>query len=365
MKNIYQIGRHRLHVHDAGLAHESRYESRFESTELLRSPYSIPQAGRWIFKNMTISISGMLMDVKNKIEAEQLAQILRSEIDLVQDIIAYDLGTSSPPVCACQYVGDMTWLHNVGMIRDVTFSRGDAFDLPQISLEIELLSFWEPLNMLVWNFGYGIPSPLDSILAIPPYRDLVSDVPPSAQVFSKESRDFSIWRKRNFDSYNFLYDPMSWEVCHQPNLNYSLSWTPGGWRNIRIPQEDWGGPPRVMYAFTNLPETGTVTIRTVKESGWSHVDETITIDLETLDTDLSDNGYGGLRFTDQVIIGDVTRLPGYIRRNETLLSISPRVSGWGSSINSYWPGMLNPGENRILLDPAGGMVAYHIVPRRM
>lgn len=365
MIHIYQIGKHRLHIHDPSLAHEMKYDSRQKSEEIFRSPYSVPMTGRWLYKSNSLRVAGTLVDIEDGPRAEQLAQILRSEIDMIQDVIAYEVTNAANAVCACEtHDGDILWIHNLGIIRNVNVSRGDAFDPPEIDLDIEMVSFWEPLNELLWYFGSVSESSLDPVEAVPPYRDLLAVTPHAAQIFNSRGKEFFLWVKRNFASYDFLYDPLSWEMCS--DHVHAKTWVPGGWYVFDIPEGDWGGPPHVIYAFTNLSSTGgTITVRTVKERGWNQDGETITIDLAQLDTDLAAAGYTGLQAADQIIIGDVSQLPGYIRRAGQLLTISPRVEGWGSSQDTYWPGAVNPGQNRIFLDPADGMVAYRITPRKL
>lgn len=362
MKTIYQIGKHRLHIHDESLTHEIPYESRYKSTELLRSPYFMTQTGRWMFKEMSLKISGTLVDVKDFATAEQVAQVLRSEIDVINDVIAYEIYSSKVPgQCACQLGNDdLIWLHNLGIIRSVDVVKTDAFEPAELRLEMEFLSFWEPLNLLIWYWGFTPEIPLDPADQSGPYRNLVSITPTANQVFNPRNRQLSMWVRRNFIDYKFLYDPLSWEICRKPEFSVSRTWVPGGWYTADFSKYDWGAPPHVMYAFTKLLTTGDITIRVLREQGWSRTEETLTLSLDQLDSDLSDAGYSGLLPRDQVLLGDVTRLPGYVRRDGELLNISPLVS-----YSSYWPGMLYPGQNRFFIDPAGGMTAFQIVPRKL
>lgn len=160
---------------------------------------------------------------------------------------------------------------------------------------------------------------------------------------------------------NTLLDPDFWEIAFQ---------TDGAGQGMEFEEVyevfyhsdplRWSSPPQVVYAFTNLLPYGYLKIIVQRSTGQFYNDdyeESSTIDLEQLDTDLSLQGYGGLFNTDILYVGDIFPSPSYILRNgEILADLTP---AW--EYNGLFPGELQGGAGRVQFAPnlSSMLVAYH------
>lgn len=341
-RRLYQIGHQRVHLIRTG-ADEPELEARTRSTEMLWSPYPVWADGRFLTDSVSLNISGQLID-NDRQRVKAVIQGVRALIDQPTSIIAYEAGAQ------------LEWLHTIGVVRNIQPGQADIFNPAVLEIELEIIPYWEPLNRLLWHFGSVPGSPIDRL--DPPAQYQASRTPSTARVLNPARRDKEMWVRQNYSDHAFLYNPDSWEAACQDNGKFS-SWNVGGWITVDTQVDAWNAPPRTLYGFTKLPDSGTVTLRVLRQQVYTREEETITVDLAQLDSDLTAKGYTGLDANDILVIGDVTRAPGVILRNGTLLEFSPRMSYSGR-----WPGYLHPGQNRIFADPAGGMFAYQILYRR-
>lgn len=339
MRVVYQLGTQRLHLWRTAIEDEPPTAIRGNSTNLTGSPYRLWSDARFLVDEPQVEFSGQVFGTFRQTSSAQIAALRRLSGYPI-DVIAYTV--ESVPV----------WLHTFGYITSVEPRKPDLLEPTSVSVAVDLQSFWEPLNMLVWKFTDLSIDPFQR--RDTPIRFVASQTPGLGRTINPRFEESERWVRLNFKTNNWLYDPASWEVSH-PQGSDSKSWSEGGWFTIDTDADVWNAPPRSLYAFRNLPTTGAITIKVVRERGWGTEEDIVTMDLAQLDSDI------GVLKKDIVILGDVNRLPGIVLRNGELLDFSPRVTYSGK----FWPGYMLPGQNRLYIDPAGGQCAHQIVFRRL
>ena len=123
----------------------------------------------------------------------------------------------------------------------------------------------------------------------------------------------------------------------------------------------WNYPPLPVYAFRGLQPSGSIAIETRQVVGPFAYDNLVTVsdlDLVELDSDLTALGYGGLLESDIIYTGNVLPFPGFVYRNNAILSgIRPK---W--SYPSEYPGILASGAGFVTFTKllTEGQVAFSI-----
>lgn len=107
-------------------------------------------------------------------------------------------------------------------------------------------------------------------------------------------------------------------------------------------EDMWTLAPRPLYAFKNLTPYGTVSITVKLKTGLyfgEEIETVTTLDIEQLDLDLANAGYGGIAVDDIIYTGDFYPRPGFVMRNGVeLTGVRPR---W--SYSETYPGELPNG----------------------
>ena len=107
--------------------------------------------------------------------------------------------------------------------------------------------------------------------------------------------------------------------------------------------------PSSVYAFRRLPTAGTITITVRRLYGnaiWEATEDVTTIDISTVSAKMIATGYGALRTSDFIYVGDLTRKPLQVyRAGVGFLPIAINIP-----YTSELPGSLGLGANHIHID---------------
>lgn len=371
--NIYQIGNLPLHLHTLH-PFEGKFSATGKPTSLFWSNRVYYPSKRYISGgSRDISMTGLLLNQCN-LTAEMTLARLQSMVDMELDIIGYlDLGCCSNSTCCACSGGSgcrLLWLETRGFLDSVDPKQRDNADVVEVSIGFKHSGYWSPIHRYFWNFGGGggFANPL-AMEAWTPYRDYMMAVPHCDEIFC-DSCPCESFHKRNFEDCLLGYDPELWVAiaCElppfYPPVNYSTSWTTDQPKQyLTIDADLWSAPPMSVYAFRNLPDTGTIQIDVNRPEGlWGGKAETTTLDLAALNDALDDGGYTGLLTTDIVYLGNVEKMPGFVVRGGEMID-NPRPL---PDYVGRWPGYLAPGYNTVKLTvPEGVEFAYIHEMRRL
>lgn len=368
---LYQIGDVAIHLHGqlfkaadhagAGKAtqllwsHEFRWPNRQYKPELRRQ-----------------TISGLLLGDCTW-RADQLYERLQRLVDVPTDIIGYvdisccnDIGC-----CACQNSGgcNLVWYQNYGVLRSVKITNRDDNSAIDIAIEIEYGAYWQPLSRYFWEWGSYIGNPPRPAAPTTPYSRAIVPYPRCSTIFG-DCNECNQFKRRIYTDQNVGYDPGLWvaEVC-QLAPGYVIPGVAESWvtghiaKNYWNDPSVWNAPILSVYAFRNLPQTGTLSITVQRSNGvWENISESTTIDLANVSGLLTEAGYGGLMSTDILYIGDLERKPGFIMRGGAIID-TPRPA---VNYPSEWPGYITPGTIKLDVSaPGSSEIAYKHAYRRM
>ena len=276
------------------------------------------------------------------------------------------------------------WVVTYGIVNSVsqtdTLENGKPLseEIASISISITAGPYWEPLDYVRWvHRPHGIvPAafqvPRDDY---PPVRNQHPPKPYPDRVIMTDQLNNGFERvlfDQTIFSISPLLDPVVWDLAYYndltsfyaPNIGKvgTVSEIIGGHQAhlVMPPTHIWPAPPRSMYYFSqfNVPSAQLgIQVTTKQTQGvFTH---TSYLDLDGLDTVLSDLGYDGIMDTDKMIIGDTDRVGGwYLRDNgdglwEPIDVFIPWVYG------TYKPGETFTGNNYVLVTgPSSARFAY-------
>jgi hypothetical protein len=324
----------------------------------------------------TIQISGSLIGDSKHSTAGNKFNALNRLAGRQTDIIAYTRATCCEDFdcgCGCgyQYGGDeLIWLHTRGMITKVE-SQDSGLSIPGLAISIAIGATWRPLNRLIWSYRhskyanrYRFPSPATPLDAIKPY--------PTLTAVNAQCDQSLMWVKRVYADDLLMYDPSMWEGLHQYHrlafeyeTGYGENYVSDSSRTmfVRVSAAVWSARPSSVYAFTNLPASGQLSLWVRQDDDpWTDQELLTTVSLDDLDAELVAKGYGGLLVSDSVYIGDTRLKPGLIVRSGAVLSnVAVPVD-----YDQNFPGILGVGTNRLIFDtPAGSQHAQVHTFRRL
>ena len=358
MIHIYQLGDLTLHLHhqvDGGYEHKGR----MRTTEMMWSPRNARPDGQYLMSLRTKTIEGALFGNCAQ-RAQEYHQRLLTMTDQPIDIIGYVIldgqgqacGDCSCACCMCCDGCTLIWLHNRGAVKTPQLNDDPTNQFPELSIDIEFDSYWQPVNRFLWHWRADKFSPFKVHEVESPYLAGLEGYPTCENLFAG-CTPCRVFAKRIFDDCNVLLDPLLHKADFEnhmpgyPQIGYAREWTAGTQEyKVFVRRDLWGAPPQSFYVFRNLPQTGTVTIQVQHPRGsWSALTDVAELDLADFHATLVAKGFLGLFPTDRIYVGDVERQPGFLLRNNTIIDIPrPRILHEG-----FWAGMLEPGENRVKL----------------
>lgn len=337
---------------------------------------------QWQPKLQVIKVRADLLNTEMR-TAQQLYQELQWVVGFPTGIIAYSLEDIHPDdYCGCSCVSGCNrcvpkWWWAIGIVQDVKFDQNsDPFATHNFSVDIELHTYWKPLDLYTWQWGSGVNSPFVKYNSlVEPFCENISRLPDCGEVQACTSQCKG-WLKRVFSDQDYVYNPEYWASlvfdC-DGSLNGNGIARPFASGNpteaLFSDRLDYGAPKQSMYAFTKMIPTGTLQISVSGQWGNSLQTEIATLDLATLDTHMADQGYTGIDDDDVLYVGDVTYYfngstyrPAFVLRNNAILEdVHPILE-----YSTWFPGFVPPGEVNISINvPSGVRTAYLHLNRRL
>ena len=233
--------------------------------------------------------------------------------------IAVDCGAQAPSF-------PVQWLMTTGMITRITPTtevNGKGVhpaEALEVSIDLLLDPFWYPIDKFQFQVQYGS---LEATLFTP-----VTLLEYDPQRLPRAPGRF-VFRRKNYLNWYTGYTPQVWttdyytadsfKVSPLQVLDYSYQVAPDRSR--------WGAPPTAVYALSNLPTTGTLTIQVESEySPGRLLTHESTLDLGALSTRLADDyDLGGILPGDVLIVSDSLHAPGFLLRDDTPLTFNDRL----------------------------------------
>lgn len=368
MVRIYQVADVSLHFHQNVPDH--KLSDSGKSLELAFSPALARPPVQYMVKPRTQKLDGMVLSNCSETFYETINRLNRL-IGLEIDLIGYNLwdhclDNSCCSCCACSPPGkscQIIWLHNRGVLKDVNYEGKKS---NEISLTIEMNSFWKTINNAIWAF-----------MPIRKYRTLetlefnastfATALPDCETIFNSCDGCWQ-WVKRVYSSELPMYDPTTFQtLLDELRPGYPKGYRVHDWdsgykyKNVFIDEGIWNAPPLSVYQFRGVEDRSTLEF-TVRRTNavWTSREDTIIIDLNGFNTRLVAAGLAPVSIGDRIVVGDVRPLPGLlIRANGTIVdSVLIPVTYTG-----LWPGMLEPGENEILFGNAESFDGYGVGDR--
>lgn len=325
----------------------------------------------------THTINGNLY-ATNLWNVNQIMSKLEGLAPFEQDIIGYinldECGDVSREYTPDVYTNGLLWFTTRGFLTNVGLSSNEGNY--QINISITLKDYWEVLDRLKWAFrgeGFGLGSAVDFATEFSVDPEIYKS--PFVSVEDALGYDTSgfKWFKRNYTN-----DPNTWSVVYQDlYMAQTVTAVRPGFPDIGefssignlasfatyVDDSIFNAPPKSIYSI--MLDTG-FTFGTISLSLTHYKYDTtsyVTIDLSQLDTDLSDGGFTGIQDGDLLFFGDTHVKPGFIIRNDTLIStVFPQILYSGN-----FPGQLEAGYNDVFftgVDPAMDLSYYHYFRRR-
>lgn len=314
-----------------------------------------------------VDVTGTFLCANCESVSDQFNRLLSMSGKPHIDIIGYlpndccCVGESCGECGNCQGEKAVTWMTTTGVIESVERSYTIDGSAPypagmmEVSFKMTLDSYWYPLNPYIWYPEYN-SAPYDSFARD---TDFVKSILPT-RVDSNST--FSFWKRNYSDTLGF-YDTNLWVDMFNSedgtaNILSPVAGTSLRYR-VRSPRSRWAAPPSSFYAFSNLPQTGEISIVVESEIAPFFSQEfTSSLDLEG---DLNGLINFGIQPGDILIVSDNLTAPGFVLRDgafvPTGVTSTQLVPRWEYSTNS--PGELLGVDNYVTITvPTGVEVAY-------
>lgn len=360
MLKLFQIGNTPIHFHQQRW-HGWEAKGRSKTTEALWSHQFFFQNRQFQPDQQTLKIQSIVVDQAGR-TARQQVERLKQLVDFPTTVFAYDLHRAGAlNSCACGSYGreDMMWYSNVGILNSVN-EDSDSGDYIEVTLAITVNAYWTSLNRYLWSWQGGEFDPLYPPLVTTPYENFIQQYPKIIGEFGS-----SHWAKRPINKL-IAYDPDLWAKQHlstglKLETGVGATWGAGN-HAYYGDDEEWSAPPLSMYAFKNVPTSGTISIYVQRTKNvYDAVEDLTTINLTQTNTNLLAAGLAALQTTDILYVGDGNPKPGFIVRGgvviEKVLSVAYPAA---------WPGQLSPGRNGVrFVLPGSTQAAYLHSNRRM
>lgn len=362
MLTLFQIGNTPLHGYL-----ERRFEHDLEATgkttTLVDSPAVLRAQSPFISKPRKFR-SDVLAYTDEYRTKDMLYQQLATLIGRDTDIIAYDdmsahVDVSRDPESRLQInTGQLLWLQTRGQITEIEPAQRDMSFTFRV--EVETDTYWMPLDPILWKTIEATVSNVHYLNEQSLTAPFIANKLPSARaltrMFKKRPEMFhrtimSNWGAAFDDDY---YETRILTPANTPwQIGIHTNWSTDAIKQIPvyIDSSIWGIPPRNIYVFRNLPATGTITIQVERQNQYRTETITTTIDLATLDTNMTTAGYTTTA-TDKLVVGDTHWSPGFMLRDSTkLIQIADAVTQNGGD----WVGQLLTGHNTITITVPSGV----------
>lgn len=250
---------------------------------------------------------------------------------------------------------ELTWLYTNGLIEETKiggeyFSESDIhnFNKATLDLNIRVAPYWRALDKLDWEYRKDrVRNPLENVsggsgIALLPTNpsQIITN-----NFFYRWSEgldifDTDLWGAR-FDNGErggvgqvFTNEPV-FTFYEDPNI--------------------WNVAPVSIYAFTDLPLTGIISIQTERPllhfMGASKVTNTASLNLSSLNTALINAGLLGILSSDVIITGMASPFPGFIMRYNNVTNLYETISELRPEwvYTGAYPGETGLGQNTITI----------------
>lgn len=306
----------------------------------------------------TIQMTGFVVANGGYSIAEHLSKI-NSVIGVETDIIAREFVDCCDDLDCCGSCGnpkgnDVIYLQTRGFLKTCRFEDQDGTHVANMTFETT--SLWRPLNRYIWEWTtgkypifYKHPETSDVWRYLRPYP------------FWKDIADNSckqwLFVKRVFQQDNWGLNPNIWHRIHSNHRpNYVMTGQGWNWseampyyQSINTGVSHFNAEPSSVYVFRRLPTSGTITITVRRLYGnaiWEATEDITTIDTAIVSAKMVAEGYGVLRPSDYIYIGDISRKPLQVYRpNVGFLPIAINIS-----YTSELPGSLGLGANHLFIE---------------
>ena len=372
---LYQIGNMPIHLHDS-LWSTDNYKSDGKAVDLSGSYKTLWPDTQFQPAMRTTQISGILLGTCG-LSPARIAQHLKRMVGHPVPIIGWfdDGCCGSGCPCECSTAGCIAvWVENYGIIRGVslTSNKSQSDTAASISIDVEIGSYWQPLSRIQWEWSNAFTAnPTDGCCVDDPFID--PEPPWGINIPHVERDDY--WKYlaayprcdmlyqrckcegfayRGYSEYTTL-NPKLWKYSvgyHARSypttgfageaVTFGHTYTAEHVDEFIIDVGRWGAPPLSWYAFTQISvPKGNISIRVECPSGlWNKQTMWTKLDVGALSQSLIDGGWGPLLPTDEIIIGDMDRMPGVIIRNKMII---PKIRPL-PTFEGQWPGYIEPGK---------------------
>lgn len=375
---IYQIGGmgEPLHLHDQTFFNSYVSEVKSKTTRLLHSNDLLPIDAQYIHEVRSVTVTGELWGSSIS-SPTQVEQKLRALVGTPTTIIAYYLERDGVDAsCGCQIKSsdcEASWFTCFGQVTSVNSTPSKDAKRPTYDIDLELFSFWRPLDLYSWRFeSIGAQDVFNIYTPDPRLNDYFDSSPDCSELFNPTN--CKLWKYYQFDNCDYLYNPLYWSKvssgCFSGQDSKGSYYTGvNQWRDVSTLFGDFGGNYLSMYILKNLPKSGDIELTCVYAKGARSKRDVSMLSLDDLNADLVARGYHGLFLTDELFFGSIRRYaddrlysPAFVRRGGNILSgVHPR---W--TYPNMYPGYLGGGQARFLIKaPSQVSSAYIHYPQRV
>jgi hypothetical protein len=339
MKLVYQIGDVPLFGSivasdgDVSLSEDRSWETKETAFTGTGGTFNHLPVGRRLPERVTVSIEGSLTSSQAQSYLHTLSR-MKSKGGL-RDVVLIAL-----EVYATGSANTVRWLQTKGTITDVKDMSEygedvDGFYQKKLSIQMNVDPTWYPLMNWYWE-----------------YRPIRTYVPPIfanelAQagvdnIFAQPKTFGAIDNKNYFQSWPDTYSalaPSAWGYMYQNGGGFGYDYRPFQTFYFNSEEKQWSAPPIAKYALKSLLPQGTITVETTS----SETVHTATLDLASMDLQLTNSGFDGLQPGDEVFFGNVDPFCSFVRRNDVLLA--EFVPQW--EYTGLYPGEVATGYNKV------------------
>ena len=314
-----------------------------------------------------LKIDAVLLNKPNWTKQQQASE-LEHYGGSVQDLIGYAyVGCECPDInhcnCSCScgtggYGCKIVWMHTRAKLTDIRRSRQTNHKQIELGLSFDLLSYWMPLNAILWKFddtGWGDQWN-------PPGHDfeVICETFPGCEALDLLAcNDLYRWH-RHVSIGNIMFKPWVWDRVFdcQPQddvVGKNGDWTSGIRKDtIYAWRDQWSQRPHSMYALRYLTPSGDSTIRVLHEDEWGHKENFATITHSKVNSILNTVTGQGLGIGDKIIVGSIQGDAVVQRGGDVVARVPSAVS-----YNSEWIGGLHPGKNIVVINTPGQSAFLH------
>lgn len=260
MLKIYQIGRTAFHLYQQDLRHHYTSTGEGEATRLLSSFNHFVPNNQFLHEVRPVTLTGLLIN-KPSLSALTFESIMRRYIGKPLPIIGYfnESMESGSSGCSCQNSEapcKAQWVQCYGIIKSVSTDGADE-NPSNITVEMELLTFWRALDPALWMFG-GFGSTSEVTAKTTKIEDFtINEFPCSCQAVGDDCQGFL---PMQYDSEEWIHDTHFWYLRDKELASSEITLSP----KYIVKSEDNNdefilGTPGAVLEYINeklLPSTG-------------------------------------------------------------------------------------------------------------